>query len=68
MKSSRANQVEHPANTLFKSSVGVVAALFAAMGIASADNFTTATQQGTGNNWNNPIWNPGGVSPTAGNT
>lgn len=37
---------------------------------AHAANFTTTTQQGAGdtNNWNSLIWNPGPVSPTAGNT
>jgi hypothetical protein len=33
-----------------------------------AAHFTTAVQQGTSANWLQPIWQPGPVSPTAGNT
>src|SRR5207249_4928084 len=33
-----------------------------------ADNFTTTVRQAIGENWNGPIWQPGGVSPAAGNT
>jgi hypothetical protein len=33
-----------------------------------AANFTTAVQQAGGLNWSQAIWQPGGVTPTAGNT
>src|ERR1051326_7640867 len=37
-------------------------------GAALAANFTTSVQQAAGQNWSAAIWNPGPVSPTAGNT
>jgi len=44
------------------------AALLALAGGTRAANFTTTVQQGVGANWNGAIWQPGGVSPTVGNT
>ncbi len=42
--------------------------LMAAASPLQADNFTMAITQAGGAYWNQPIWQPGGVVPTAGNT
>ena len=51
-------------------SIGTVFAFTVLCGSVAtrADNFTTTVQQGTGNKWNDAIWQPGGVAPTPGNT
>jgi hypothetical protein len=48
-------------------SLFLTAVLFLAAA-AQAANFTTVTSQGSGANWTAAIWNPGPVSPSAGNT
>src|ERR1051325_4789638 len=57
----------NPANILSRAIIGVFAGLFlCATGYAA--NFTTAVQQGTSAHWSQAIWQPGAVTPTAGNT
>ena len=52
-----------------KLSLLVTFSSFAALvGTTSAANLTANITQGSGNHWGNAIWQPGAVSPTAGNT
>jgi hypothetical protein len=48
----------------------IVSVTFPSAPSLRADHFTYGVQQpaGDANHWNNPIWNPGAVPPTAGNT
>jgi hypothetical protein len=54
--------------TSFAVSVSAITSHLAIVGSAEADNFTYNLQQASGANWSAAIWQPGNVSPTAGNT
>jgi hypothetical protein len=56
-------------SSLYLFGVILLAGCFSSVAPVGAATFTTTTVQAAGdaNHWNAPIWNPGGVTPTAGN-